>query len=249
MPATHADREGEGKLHALLAHGDQTIAVGSSAANWPRLIASRDDCDLPTTVELADLIAAIGGPGAFVVSRSNESRARAAHESLGGSPLREHLPLRLYRHPKASRGAMATDPGIRLASVQDREIISSCIASFAEHTGGHAPDDTLQAADDAIALGRIRVLESDGAVVAVGQLGARPAAGQVRIGLVYVPESQRRQGFARRLVTSMTAEVHAMDAVPCLFTDADNAGTDALYTSLGYEPVEELVHLEPENVN
>jgi GNAT superfamily N-acetyltransferase len=233
-------------MHAVALHGDEAIAVGSSAANWPRLIASRDDRDLPTTDELKELIAAIGGPGAFVVSRSNESRTRAAHESLGGSPLCEHLPLRLYRHPITAKGDMEIDSGIRMANEHDREIISSCIAAFAAHTGGHAPDDPLKAADEGIAQGRIRVLESEGDVVAVGQVGSRPAAGQIRIGLVYVPENQRRQGFAGRLVTSMTAEVHAMSAVPCLFTDADNAGTDALYKSLGYEPVEELVHLEPE---
>ena len=66
----------------------------------------------------------------------------------------------------------------------------------------------------------------------------------MRVGLVYVPEHQRRQGYAKKIVASLTAEAHAMDAIPCLFTDAKNAGTDALYQSLGYEPVEELVHLE-----
>jgi predicted GNAT family acetyltransferase len=47
-------------------------------------------------------------------------------------------------------------------------------------------------------------------------------------------------------VTAVTAEALELGASPCLFTDAENQGTDALYRSIGYQPIDELLHLDPE---
>lgn len=244
MPATNAIRPGDGKKHAFLVHEGETIAVGSTTNDLPKLIASRDDRDRPTVEELLELLHALGGPGSYVVSRSNEGRIRQAHASIGGGALSEHLPLRLYRHPRSLREQFEVDPEVRAGTSDDIDVITDTIHSFAEQTGLHAPDDPSREAERAVERGGIRILDTEDGIVAVAQIGSAPAAGQVRVGLVYVPEHQRRQGYAKKIVASLTAEAHAMDAIPCLFTDAKNAGTDALYQSLGYEPVEELVHLE-----
>ena len=245
MPATHAARPGKEKAYAILQRNSETVAVGGTSLNWALLIASRDDRQQLSIEELKALMEALGGPRGMVLSRENAANGVLANAALGGAELQELVPLRLYRHELCPEQKLEVDPEIRLARPEDSIFVAECIQRFADATGMPSPTDASCAAEEAIERGGIRILEVNNEPMAIGQIGITPAAGQIRIGLIYVPEDHRRQGFARRITLSMTAEVHKLHAVPCLFTDAENDGTDALYRSIGYQPTEELVHLEP----
>lgn len=246
LPATFSAKPGDTKRHALLERDGEVIAVCSAGGDGPRLLATRDDRELPCVDELVELLRLFGDPRAYVLSCDNEAAAREANDRLGGKTLVVEMPLRLYRFDTSSDRTCAIDPDVRVASEEDLELLARWFHSFGAETGLGTPDDSVLEAEQAIKRGSIRLLEVDGELVALGQRSLEPAAGQVRIGLIFVPQEHRRKGYAGRLVDSLTAEVLQLGAVPCLFTDAANDGTDALYRSLGYDAVEELVHLSPE---
>ena len=245
---TNFSSGGKEKLHALLERNDEVIAACSRGGDGPRLLAARHDRPDPSVVELMAMFNAIGGDGGLVVSRQLEANARSANAALGGRPLFEHMPLRLYRFPREHVDRLQQDPRpvLRTPGAGDSEALAGFLDRFGVETGLGAPDNTDQAVEEAIDRGGIRMLEQEGALLAIAQRGMTPSVGQVRIGLVYVPERYRRMGHAATIVRAITLEVINDDIAPCLFTDAANEGTDALYKSIGYEPLEELVHLNPE---
>lgn len=246
MPATQVSRGEESNVQAIVFRGDEPVAGGATAHQWPRLIASRADRPALTSQELKSLLTSLGGPGAMVISKSNAKQCMNAHAELGGTPLELSFRLRLYRHYPEAGQELSLDPDVRQARTPDLPFVQECIEQFAAVTGLPAPTDPEAAAANSVERGGIRVLEFNNEPSAIGQVGTCSAAGQVRIGLIYVPTHMRRRGFARRITLSMTAEAYSMNAVACLFTDATNPATDALYQSIGYQPIEELIHLQPE---
>lgn len=244
MPATCAARANPTDSHALLLRGDQLLAASSKTDDGAHLIAVHPEQQNLSVIDFAALLEVQGRDGGMVLDRCHESTGREAFALLGGGALREVIPLRLYRHTNAEqhRGA---ETQTRPARANECELLATWATAFAEHTAMPGPTDSIAFMQRAIESGGVRVLEHNDSVVAMGQLGMHPAAGQSRIGLIFVPRQHRRRGYAKRLVASLTAEVHRLPAVPCLFTDAANHGTDQLYREVGYEPVGEQVHLEP----
>ena len=242
LPLSFQPVKGESSTHAILERGNEMIAVCGTSRTGPRLIACRQDRSLPGGLEMICLLNAVGGTGSMVIPRSLKNAAETANRILGGRPLTVHMPLRLYRY--AGGVACEPDPCMRVARPSDAEILSEWFTAFSADTGLRAPDDMTTGTLKRIEAGRVRILEVDGTPVACAQMGTR-TAGQIRIGLVYVPDAERRKGHAGRLVRSVTAEALEEDALVCLFTDAENTSTDALYQSIGFEPVEELLHLDP----
>ncbi len=243
LPISFSPPKGEDKKHAILERNGEMIAVCATSSSGPRLLAYRKDCDTPSGIELIALLNAVGGTGSLVLPRDLHPAAEMANRALGGPPLEVTMPLRLYRYE--GDPITTIDRGVRKAIDSDQPILAGWFEAFGRDTGLSPPDDSNTRAARAIERGRIRILEHEGQPVACAQT-ARPIANQVRIGLVYVPDEHRRQGHAARLVTAVTAEALELGASPCLFTDAENQGTDALYRSIGYQPIDELLHLDPE---
>lgn len=243
LPISFSPPKGEDKQHAILERNGEMVAICATSSSGPRLVACRKDCTTPSGVELIALLNAVGGTGSLVLPRELQPAAEMANRALGGRPLEVKMPLRLYRYEGGP--ITTTDPRVRKAIEADQPILASWFEAFGRDTGLAPPDDCNTRAAKAIERGRIRILEHEGRPVACAQT-ARPIANQVRIGLVYVPDEHRRHGFAAGLVTAVTAEALELGASPCLFTDAENQGTDALYRSIGYQPIDELLHLDPE---
>ena len=243
LPISFSPPKGEDKRHAILERNGEMVGVCATSTSGPRLVAYRKDRTTPSGIELIALLNAVGGTGSLVLPRDLLPAAEMANRALGGRTLEVKMPLRLYRYE--GDPIATTDPGVRKAIEADQPVLAEWLEAFGRDTGLAPPDDCSTRATKAIERGRIRILEHDGRPVACAQT-ASPIANQVRIGLVYVPDEHRRHGFAARLVTAVTAEALQLGASPCLFTDAENEGTDALYRSIGYQPIDELIHLDPE---
>ena len=230
--------------HALLERAGELIAICSCTPSGPRLVATRGSAAEVTATGLTELLEAVGGRGPMVLPAGLHRVAEEANRGLGGQPLTVRMPLRLYRHDAAHQPE--PDPAVRSARAEDREHLLQWTEAFSRETGLEGPDDPETWIEVALRANRLRLLEEAGRIVACAQLGC-PVAGQARIGLVYVPEAERRRGFASRLVQSLTAEACDQHVGPCLFTDARNEATDRLYRRLGYRPIEELLHLDADD--
>ena len=245
LPISFTPPEGEEKKHAMLERNGEMVAVCATSTSGPRLLAFRKDRDTPSGIELIALLNAVGGTGSMVLPRALHPAAETANRALGGPPLETKMPLRLYRYEGAP--IMQTDAALRKAGREDQRILVRWFDAFTVDTGLPPTGDNEERALASIEGGRMRILEVEEVPVACCQTGT-PIAGQVRIGLVYVPDEHRRKGYATRLVRSVTAEALELGVSPCLFTDADNQATDALYRSIGYRPIDELLHLDPQKV-
>lgn len=66
----------------------------------------------------------------------------------------------------------------------------------------------------------------------------RAAAGVARVGPVYTPPEQRRQGYGAAVTAACTSDAldrGASDVV--LFTDLANPTSNAIYQQIGYRPL------------
>ncbi|GAA3227138.1 GNAT family N-acetyltransferase [Nonomuraea helvata] len=191
--------------------------------------------DMPVEA-VAPLIGALGGALPAVVGRV-ELTAEA--ERVLGAPERV-VPERLYRLGTLD---VPDVPGHgRLAVPADFPLLVSWYHAFGDEV--RMPDaDVADRVAQRLAARELFVWEAGGAPVSLA--GLSPAAGGVcRIGPVYTPPSCRRNGYG----SAVTAHASAVGlAERCdevvLFTDLNNPTSNAIYQSIGYEPVSDYAHL------
>lgn len=70
-----------------------------------------------------------------------------------------------------------------------------------------------------------------------------PAFGVARIGPVYTPPEQRRNGYAGAAVAAVSRLLLDAGSRVCLYTDQANPTSNGIYRALGYRPVVDQVHL------
>ena len=69
-----------------------------------------------------------------------------------------------------------------------------------------------------------------------------PLHGVARVGYVYTPPELRSRGYASSCVAAVSAEVLGQGASECmLYTELSNPSSNAIYRSIGYEAVSEVV--------
>ncbi|MEQ4720417.1 GNAT family N-acetyltransferase [Nonomuraea sp. B19D2] len=191
--------------------------------------------DMPVEA-VAPLIEALGGALPAVVGRV-ELTAEA--QRVLGAPKRV-VPERLYR-----LGALAVPDVLghgRLAVPADFPLLVSWYHAFGDEVG-MSDGDVADRVSGRLAARELFVWEAGGAPVSLA--GLSPAAGGVcRIGPVYTPPSCRRHGYG----SAVTAHASAVGlAERCdevvLFTDLNNPTSNAIYQSIGYEPVSDYAHV------
>ncbi|MFF0491726.1 GNAT family N-acetyltransferase [Nocardia sp. NPDC004068] len=92
-----------------------------------------------------------------------------------------------------------------------------------------------------IALGRLWLWERDGRPVSMAAHQAR-AYGWSRIGPVYTPPEERRNGYAAALTAHVSQWLLDRGTRVCLFADLANPTSNKIYRAIGYEPVRTYAH-------
>lgn len=175
--------------------------------------------------------------------QADSARFAAAWAELTGAGSRVIRRARLYRlstltplAPPDPRPAPVPGGAARLATAADRDLLTGWMAAFAAETGD-VPGPSPAEVDDELSYGGLILWEADGVPVSVAGF-KRPAAGVTRIGPVYTPPGQRRNGYAAAVTAAATqAVLDAGAAAVVLFTDLASPASNALYPRLGYRPV------------
>ncbi|MFI6179306.1 GNAT family N-acetyltransferase [Nonomuraea sp. NPDC051191] len=148
---------------------------------------------------------------------------------------------RLYR---LGVPAVPSVPGRgRLAGAGDFPLMVSWYQAFGEEVGLGEAHDVAERVARRVAGRELFVWEAGGAPVSMAGLG-RAAGGVCRVGPVYTPPSCRRKGYGAA-VTAYAGQVALAERCEqvVLFTDLGNPTSNAIYRSIGYEPVSDHAHL------
>jgi predicted GNAT family acetyltransferase len=144
--------------------------------------------------------------------------------------------LRKLRHPKGVPGRL------RRAGDDDAERLIGWMRGFEADTGGAAA--TPETLCRRMGAGLVWVWQRDDhEAVAMAAL-TTPLAGVTRVGLVYTPPQHRRHGYAAACTAAISqVGLEDMGAERCiLYTQLSNPQSNAIYRSLGFEPIQETVH-------
>jgi predicted GNAT family acetyltransferase len=131
----------------------------------------------------------------------------------------------------------------RAATPSEFTLLISWWNGFADDTGveRHGLEEGLRASLDS---GRVFLWVDQGqpvCAVAHSPIVDVPSGSVARIGPVYTPSEMRHRGYAGHLTAAVSAHLIDQGVGLMLFTDAANATSNAVYTRLRYEKVDEIV--------
>lgn len=128
----------------------------------------------------------------------------------------------------------------REAAPADRDRLVAWSAAFQrEALADHPHSDPAAPIDGRLAIGGLLwVWEAGGEPVTMAAMTA-PAAGVVRLNLVYTPPRRRGNGYASALVAAVSAATLTAGLRPALFTDLANPTSNKIYQAIGYRPVQD----------
>lgn len=160
-----------------------------------------------------------------------------------GGAMTTGMRTRLFRLETLTPPAPLPAGGARQAGPADRPVLLDWFSDFYDYIG-ERPSDVGRVLDDRLTDDGITIWESAGGPVAMATR-SRFEAGMVRIQYVYTPPVHRGQGFGGAVTAAATR--NALDAGASevvLFTDVANPTSNALYTRLGYRPIEDRAVVE-----
>ncbi|AQZ69714.1 GCN5-related N-acetyltransferase [[Actinomadura] parvosata subsp. kistnae] len=130
----------------------------------------------------------------------------------------------------------------RLATPGDLPLLVSWYQAFGEETG-MGEGDVVDRVARRLAARELFLWEAEQAPASLAALSPE-AGGVCRIGPVYTPPSRRRRGYGAA-VTAHASRVALEERCEqvVLFTDLANPTSNAIYQSIGYEPVSDYAHL------
>jgi predicted N-acetyltransferase YhbS len=144
---------------------------------------------------------------------------------------------RLYRLEKLVAPDPAPAGGARRATEADFELLVAWIRAFSAEAGTRSGERDAEVVRRRIRLGLTWVWETAGEVVSMASRNVT-AVGVARIGPVYTPPEERRQGYGAAVTAACTADALATDAEGAvLFTDLANPTSNAIYQTIGFRPV------------
>jgi predicted GNAT family acetyltransferase len=130
---------------------------------------------------------------------------------------------------------------IRAATDSDYELIFNWMKAFMEETD-LLPYDLDGMVRNALAKGRFHLLCMNNSPVSLGghaDLQSFEGLSVGRVGPIYTPKEFRKKGYASALTSAITARIISQDALPMLYTQADNPTSNKIYQELGYTLVDE----------
>ncbi|MEU7824928.1 GNAT family N-acetyltransferase [Catellatospora sp. NPDC049133] len=128
----------------------------------------------------------------------------------------------------------------REAAAADRDLLVAWSGAFQrEALADHPHSNPAAPIDGRLALGGLLwVWEAGGEPVSMAAMTA-PAAGVVRLNLVYTPPRRRGNGYAAALVAAVSAAALTAGLRPTLFTDLANPTSNKIYQAIGYRPLQD----------
>lgn len=149
---------------------------------------------------------------------------------------------RLYRLGSLSDPHPMPPGAPRRADTTDRRLLIGWFEAFGSESGATAVD-VSPVVDDRLEFGGVVLWETDGTPVSLAAR-TRTAAGVARIGSVYTPEEHRRRGYGAAVTAAATrAALEAGASEVVLFTDLANPTSNAIYQSIGFEPVSDRLEI------
>ncbi|WP_370246513.1 GNAT family N-acetyltransferase [Nocardioides sp.] len=212
------------------------------------------------------------GLGAALARRGEQARglngevvaARACAQALadatgGRGSVEVGMTQRLYEHRDVA--ALGTADGVpgrwRRAAEADLPLLRAWLTDFhpaaARQAGrppaahGSGPAMREESLRDRVDSGRLRLWEVDGEPVSLAGTTA-VLHGVGRVGPVYTPGPLRGRGYAAAATAAATRSLLDAGARPCLFADAANPTSNALYERLGYVAIGDFAELRIEAV-
>jgi uncharacterized protein len=180
-------------------------------------------------VEIPGVVAAVPEVEEFALRWSARTGAAAVSRMAQGI-----YRLDAVRLPEATPGEM------RLATEEDRPTLIRWLDEFDREAIGDGPripwaetvDRRLRRQDEGFGL-----WEVGGRVASLAGFGS-PTPHGIRIGPVYTPPKERRQGFGRAVTAAVSALALARGFEFCfLYTDLSNPTSNQIYRDIGYELV------------
>jgi len=231
--ATAADA-GSGAYYALSVSG--AGVVGAALRTSVKLLLSREGQPGAVVPFVLDTVR----PGENIVlgpSGSVHAFADVVSRTFGCT-VREGTPQRIYdiRQVIPPVGV----PGARrVAGRADLDLLARWHHAFMEAAGeSHVDPRTVRVGvDRRISAGALHAWEVEGMTVATAAAIA-PVGHGIRLGAVYTPPEQRRQGYASALVASLSE--HLLGAgyeYVYLYTDLRNRTSNHIYQAIGYRAV------------
>lgn len=187
---------------------------------------------------LAELMAEDNPPFPAIVGPSDVAGAFAEHwASLTGQKAIEYMDQIIYslktvHFPEAVKG------NFRLATEDDAEKISRWMVAFAEDALPKAEhlsqEEAILKARDRIAQSSIAVWDVEGEIVSQAAVSGTDTV--ARVNFVYTPPEQRGNGFASAVVAHLSRQLLDQGReMCCLYADARNTVSNAIYRKIGYE--------------
>ena len=190
---------------------------------------------------IGELARALRGADVHVpgVHGDDATVARFSAEWTAGTELRTVTTWRqrLYRLRTLRQPSPVPEGRARPASEGDVELAVDWYEGFQEDTGAHGGELEIMVRER-IGGGRLWLWEDDsGTPVSLAGRTA-PAAGVSRVAPVYTPREARRRGYGAAVTVACTDDALARGASEVvLFTDLANPTSNAIYQSIGFEPL------------
>jgi predicted GNAT family acetyltransferase len=140
--------------------------------------------------------------------------------------------------------APASPGAARPATPDDRDLVVGWMRSFAREALPHEQETDrqirlIEARLEARDAAGLWLWEDGGAPVSMSGYGGETPSG-IRVGPVYTPPEHRGRGYATSLVAEQSRWLLSTGRRFCfLYTDLDNATSNALYRRIGYRMIAE----------
>ncbi len=187
---------------------------------------------------LADALAARGLEPEGVIGEAESTAVfaeawcrRTGRSSTIATAMRMYRLVQLDRpNDVPGRAALARDP-------DEAGLVADWLAAFHdEATPLHPTEDWAAFAARRIAAGQVHLWHDGGRPVSLAAVSA-PVAGVARIGPVYTPASQRRNGYGAAVTAAASAAALAAGAEHVvLYTDLANPTSNSIYRAIGFRP-------------
>ncbi|MDP9241439.1 MAG: GNAT family N-acetyltransferase [Actinomycetota bacterium] len=228
-------RSYDGALWLTVVEGDEIVGVAHHTPPYGLLI-----CPMPPTAArvLAHAVAPLRPDlsGVNGVSVAAEAFASAWGELTGVEVLPGMAQL-LYETERIVPPADV--PGrARVAAPADHQLVLEWSLAFHAEAVPDQPTHSIeQSTVHRIADGELLIWQVDGRPVSFAG-ASTPSAGVARIGPVYTPPADRRQGFGAAVTASASQRALDDGARQCmLYTDAANPTSNSIYQQIGYRLV------------